>query len=357
MMLFWTEPEYLLAMAAWLAVMVLTLRWLLDTRRRLRVLAPTKTRRSLNAAFSIWLVLALLTSFELGFAAFVDHSDAFNMTNISKRWFRRHIEPQRNANGFRDRREFVEKPPGDVRRIVFFGDSFTIGHGIRRMEDRFTDRVEAALEQAAPGQFQVANLGECGWEVTIIEGVMKATLAKGYEADVFVYAFMLNDIEGYDPRTEATIRELQKRLPQSRLWTNTYFFNWMFFRWQQYQGGGTVDYFPHLADSYRSDAWRKVCISLRFMHADCRKHNVEFRMMLFPFLHNLGPDYPFHSAHQQLVEFCREEGIAVLDLEPVLTPHRSEGLVVNAFDNHPNEFCHGIVAEAIMKKFYSHLVP
>lgn len=357
MLLFWTEPEYLLAMAGWLAVMVLTLRWLLQTRRRLRVLAPRKTRRSLYVAFSTWLVLALLTAFELSFAAFVDHSDAFNMTNISKRWFRRHIETQRNLAGFRDQREFVEQLPDGLRRIVFLGDSFTIGHGIRRREDRFTDRVEAAIEQVAPGQYQVANLGECGWEVSMIEAMMKATFEKGYRTNVVVYVYMLNDIEGYDPRTQATIRELQETQPQSGLWTNTYFFNWLYFRWQQYQAGRTVDYFPHLANSYRSEAWRKVRNSLRRMHANAREHGTEFRLVVFPFLHNLGPDYPFQAVHQQLVDFCREEGIAVLDLEPVLTPHRSEGLVVNAFDNHPNEFCHGLVAEAILKELLSDLVP
>jgi|GEM_PF-349767 len=383
MLLFWCEPDYLLAMAVWSALLVVALRMLLLWRRRLKAasneVVEARRERSgskrsaqqtgsvvsgsvvsgsvvsgswkLKLAFSVWALVALLTSLELGFAAFVDTTDAFNATNVCHRWFRRHVDPYRNEAGFRDRRELKAGPQDDVRQIYFFGDSFTIAQGVDRLDDRFTDRVEAELNRrrgSTGKEIRVANLGEFGWDVSLIEGMVRATLEQGYRPDVLVYVYMLNDIEGYDPRTEIAIRSIQRSRSTFWLWTRTYFFNWMHFCWQQAQAGRTVDYFPHLADSYDSPVWQNVRAALQRIKERCDEHGVEFRMAFFPFLHNLGPEYPFEHAHQKLAEFCDEAGVKYLDLEPVLTPHGDEGLMVNRFDNHPNERCHALVAEAIV---------
>ena len=287
-----------------------------------------------------------MTLAEIWCAVGVDQSDAFNMTNISKRWFRKYVEAQRNQAGFRDIREFPRTLPEGQRRICFFGDSFTIGHGVRRREDRFSDRLDAELNRAQPGKYQVANLGEPGLEVSQIEGLVKGTLDQGFQVDVAVYVYMLNDIEGYDSRTQEVIKSLQQAEPKFFLITQTYFPNWLYFRWRQAAGRGG-EYFPHLRDSYNEAPWEGVKRKLDQLHEDCKSHNVDFRMVIFPFLHNLGPDYPFHEAHRKLREYCEGAGIPVLDLEPVLIPHVAEGLTVNRFDAHPNERAHAIVAEAM----------
>ncbi len=70
-------------------------------------------------------------------------------------------------------------------------------------------------------------------------------------------------------------------------------------------------------------------------------------MVIFPFVREVGEDYPFRAAHAQIVEFCKAEKIPVLDLEPVFRRHAGESLVVSRFDAHPNERAHAIAAEAI----------
>ncbi len=353
-MLFWTEADYLVAMAIWGIALTVSLKRLLIWRRQLKTQGTSS--KWLSAAFSLWMLLAVVTAFELGFAAFADGTDAFNMTNISRRWFRRHIEPQRTEDGFRNRQKLALKLPAGTQRICFLGDSFTIGHGLRRMEDRFSDRIEVALNAESKGtRWECANLGECGWEISLIEGMLKATLTQGYEAKVVVYCYMLNDIEGYDKRTTEAIKAIQQQVSHNPLLTRTYFLNWLGFRWQQYQAGRTVDYFPHLKDSYHSSAWEAVKASLRRMRDRANGHDVELRVAIFPFMHNLGPDYPFRDAHRKLVEFCREEQIPVLDLEPLFTAHRSEGLVVGMFDNHPNERANELAADAMLKELLSDL--
>jgi lysophospholipase L1-like esterase len=349
---FYLPLSYLAGLAVWLAGMGWGLVWCLKFRRRRKQLKSSLLIPHL--LLSVWFCLGLLTGAEIWCAFVVDQSDAFNMTNISKRSFRKYIEAQRNQSGWRDRREFPRTLPEGMRRIAFFGDSFTIGHGVRRCEDRFSDRVENLLEQARPGKFQVANLADPGLETSQIEARVRAVLEQGYQVDVAVYVFMLNDIEGYDPRTQEVIKSLQQAEPHFFLLSQTYFPNWIYFRWRQATGRGG-EYFPHLRDSYAEAPWNGLKSKLDELHRDCQSHQVDFRMVIFPFLHNLGPDYPFHTAHQKLKKYCDDAHIPVLDLEPILTPHISEGLTVNRFDAHPNERAHAIVAEALKDKLLADL--
>ena len=66
---------------------------------------------------------------------------------------------------FRDPREFEKTIPAGARRICFVGDSFTMGHGIANMADRFSDRVFAELERGQPRKYVVANIADLGLEV------------------------------------------------------------------------------------------------------------------------------------------------------------------------------------------------
>ena len=105
--------------------------------------------------------------------------------------------------------------------------------------------------------------------MSLIEGMIKASVQQGYKADVFVYVYMLNDIEGYDPRTEEAIKLIQHDQPSFFLLTSTYFFNWLHFHWSQYRASRSVEYFPHLADSYRSRVWLNVRAALDRIRTTC----------------------------------------------------------------------------------------
>src|SRR5262249_28995229 len=154
---------------------------LLKFRRRSK---GSKLRLGLtNGGLSLWMLLSLITGIELYFALFVDRSDSFNRTNISKRWIERNIDAQKNQAGYRDSQELVKHFPAGTRRIMFVGDSFTAGQGIARREDRFTDLLRADLNNTHPGQVQVANLGELGFDVVQIAGVVESVLDQGYDVD------------------------------------------------------------------------------------------------------------------------------------------------------------------------------
>jgi hypothetical protein len=353
-MLLYLPTSYIVGMLCWLLIVGVLLRVLLSQRRRHRGVASRL--RWVKIGLSLWMLLVMLTGCELYFALFVDESDAFNMTNVSKRWLDRHIDAQQNSFGARDVAEFHRSRPEGRLRICFFGDSFTIGHGIPRREDRFTDRIGAELERHRPGEFQVANLASAGWEISQIEALLHAVLNDGYEMDVVIYVICLNDIEAYDPRTKAAIDNLRSAQPRFFLFTETYFFNWLYFRYVQSSQPGTRDYFPHLADSYETEAWDGFAFHLEEMNSHCSDQQVELRVVIFPFLTELGSGYPFAKAHRKIMSFCETKGVNTLDLEPVFRRHAGENLTVNRFDSHPNETAHRIAADAIRDGLLSDLI-
>lgn len=361
MLLYWCNPKYLMWMAAVAAVLILWLYLMLRKVRSVRQHAGEKRKYPfwLKPLFACWSLVSVLFLLELGFAAFFETTDAFNATNVSARWFERHVEPYRNRDGFRDRRNLTTRRKDDGKtRIAMIGDSFTIAQGVNNIEDRFSDLCEVTINgRQKPDEkpVEVLNLGEFGWEVSVIESMIRVLIEKNYGPDIVVYVYMLNDIEGYDPRTEEVIKTIQQHQPKSFLWSSTYFFNWMHFLWRQKQAQRTVDYFPHLADSYREPPWRGVQLSLDSIREHCKAGGAEFRMVFFPFLHNLGPNYEFLHAHKSLAEYCEKHDVRYLDLEPILSEHRHQNLTVNRYDNHPNECCHKIVADAISNQLLNDL--
>ena len=349
MPLFWTPIEYLLVLAGWLVALALVLVGLLKLRRSWRRRHVLNAWRScgLGLALAAWSVLATVTALEVIFVCFVEHSDAFNGTNISKRWFQRYIDAQRNQDDYRDRRTLATPVPKGVKRIVVFGDSFVAGHGIKRMDDRFTERLERLFNADGVERVHVYNAGDPGYEVSLIEAMMRAMLEQYGAIDVIIYCYMMNDIEGYDPRTEEFLREINSRAPTHPLITRTYFLNWVYFRWQQLRTDAAVNYFPHLVDSYSTPAWQSVAGSLGRMKQRCDEKGMEFRLVLFPFMQDLGPEYPFREAHQKLADWARDHDVPLIDMEPILAAHRDEALTVNAFDNHPNVYANELIADAM----------
>jgi len=135
----------------------------------------------------------------------------------------------------------------------------------------------------------------------------------------------------------------------------TYFLNFVDHRLQWARIPRATSYYADVEQSYQGPAWQKMFAQLLELRKTCRDAGIDLRVIVFPFLHNLGPDYPFASAHQQIVAACRQQQIPCLDLLPVLQPHARENLTVSLFDAHPNERAHALVAPVIADEFLADL--
>jgi hypothetical protein len=333
-------------MVIWIVALGLFVTVLLRARRRSHQ-AP-RQMMFVNAGLSLAMLLAVVTAAEFAFACFADFSDTFSVSNVSKRWLAVHVNGEKNQNGFRDRQELTTFIPPGKKRIIFMGDSFTAGHGIRRMEDRFTDLIAARFEREQPAQFLVANMAQPAYDAFFIAELAKAeVLQKHYDVSSLVYVYNLNDIDRFDPHTSDSLQEIQSSEPTFFLFRDTYLLNWLYLRFVSFRSSGVKSYYDDVRRSYDSQPWTEVQSLLRSLHQQCVDQGVDFRMVIFPFVSDVGEKYPFRAAHERIVDFCKAEKIPVLDLEPVFRTHAGEDLVVSRFDAHPNERAHAIAAEAI----------
>lgn len=348
--LLFVSDAYLVATSIWLVVMALALIGLLKWRRSTR--RQSKVRQNVaSAMLSGWFCLALLTSLELGFAWLYDTTDSFSMTNVSQRWFEMHVV--RNESGFRDVQPFQLRPANGRQRLCFVGDSFTFGHGIRLVADRFSDIVATQLERQRPGDTAVSNLAEPGLSVRDQTKFIHRVGQQGYQFGTVIYVFCLNDIEPFDERSPNFFWKRRHLEPKSFLFRDTYFFNFVYYRVRLLTQPELADYSSWLEQAYAGDSWLALQDEFDKLRGACREMNADLRVVLFPFVHGLKPKYAFENVHRQLSQYWGQHDIPCLDLLPTFLSHADESLTVNSFDAHPNEQAHEIAAAEILKELLS----
>lgn len=357
---------YLIGMGGWLVVLIALPVRLLKLRRRFR--ERRRVLQAVHTALSMWSVLAVLTAIELGFALLYDTTDSFDMTNVSHRWFQVHAQPDLKALAFkdgtgleyRDDREFPTRATlgssdsVSRRHLCFLGDSFTFGHGVPRVSDRFSNQFRAQLESdvRTTGKYEVSNLSKPGSDILWGEAVLKQLYANGRQVDVAIYVMCLNDIEMFHDRRMEFNDELAalRERPQFFLWRDTYFFNWAYYRLLLLKQSKARNYYDFVRDYYAGSAWQQFATTLSRVDQLASENDSQFVVVVFPFLHNLGERYPFVDIHAQIRVDCEKRGINCVDLLPQLQRHAGEGLTVNPFDAHPNERAHQLVADELLTK-------
>lgn len=356
MTLFGLPEKYLIVMVVWIVVLIMALRSCLKLRRRAKD-QPGKKRLA-NFGLSLGLLLFPLTLLELGFALFYDGTDSFNLSNVSQKWFTKYAQPDekqlRFGSGetivYRDDKEFPKKRDEGTTHVCFLGDSFTYGHGINRVADRFSNRVETQLNTESSQKTVVSNLGKPGSDLQYGEAILQKLFEDEIPVDVAIYTLCLNDIESFHPDFRTYYTSDWNRGSDFFLFRDTYFFNLLYFRWQQFQRPQVKNYYDFVQEYYADEPWTQMSEQLLSMKTLCAENGCEFQLVIFPFLHALGSDDGFAPIHAQIVTFCEENGIAVLDLRPSLLPHADEGLVISRFDAHPNVRANQIAAETIMER-------
>lgn len=353
--MFGLTSGYLIGMAAWTAILAASLIALLKLRRGSQ--QKLWRKKLVNAGLSFWLLCVLLTALEFGFAVGYDRTDSFNMSNVSKKWFRKYAEPEEKvlrygANEgivYRDDESFPESVPNDAQHICFLGDSFTYGHGINHVQDRFSNELRRSLDRESEQKYVVSNVGKPGTDLFYAEAILENLFEEEIRVDTAIYTLCLNDIESFHPDFQTYYSGDWMKGSEFFLFRDTYFFNLLYFRIQQAQRPQVKNYYDFVGEYYASEPWERMQQKISALDQLCEQNNCEFRMVIFPFLHNLKDDNPFSAVHEQIAAFCRQEEIPVIDLLPILEPYAEEGLIVSRFDAHPNERANELAAEAIFE--------
>jgi lysophospholipase L1-like esterase len=313
-------------------------------RVRARPGPPGALRLILGNVLVLLLLLSLsMLGGEIYYRSFCDTTDGLGYTKINQRWFERHW--QLNPAEFRDDINYSLKPPSDKRRITFLGDSFTAGHGIKNVEDRFPNRIR----QSHP-EWEVHVLAQPGFDTGDEIKQLEESLGQHYQLDQVVLVYCLNDVVDMFPEWAEAVYRLKTQAAQSGwLIQNSYLVNTLYYRFFAPRDAGAQRYFDFVADGYRGAHWEQQQARLKALRDLVQSHGGRLLVVTFPLFQGWGSPYSYQAIHDQLNQCWRTLGVPHLDLLNLYRDMPKAKLIVNGNDPHPNEYAQSLAAEAICK--------
>ncbi|MBU1125693.1 MAG: SGNH/GDSL hydrolase family protein [Candidatus Omnitrophica bacterium] len=265
-----------------------------------------------------------------------------------------------NSWGFRGD-EFSKVKPPQTFRIIFLGDSFTFGEGVK-FDDTYPQKVSKLLRQhykKLPLSFESYNFGVGGYN-TVQESFLLTQIALQCDPDLVVIGYTLNDPEPmlfkYDEKENKVSRRarefyipegLSQSMPPDSLWFRSRLAKLV---WQAY----TKIMLTHKMVAYyrllfreNNDGWQKSNTALKEIIDICRERNIPCYVVIFPVLYQLNHGYPFTGIHESIRLQAALHGANSIDLLASLKGLAVEELWVYPTDQHPNEKVHRIAAESL----------
>lgn len=247
-----------------------------------------------------------------------------------------------NSRGFRGPEFTVAKPAGTLR-IAMLGDSYTMGSGVN-YEESYPAQVEQALQnEASSTRVQVLNLGLSGLS---LEGSVRLRLpwALEYDADLLVYGFTVNDLEGpsYRPHSRAN------RAPSGSLLVDLAHDRWDYLRDITWPSASS--YIRELDDNFFRNpaAWSDFLSQLDRLATAGRERNICVIVLLHPQINVLSSWHPYHRHYDVVAAAARERGMYVVDGLPPFLDRAVEDLRCTRYDWHPNAEGHSLLGQALV---------
>jgi HEAT repeat protein/lysophospholipase L1-like esterase len=213
-----------------------------------------------------------------------------------------------NADGVRDRTHAVEKPEG-VQRLVFLGDSVTLGDGIKP-EQAYPQQLQARFdEEGRP--VEVFNVALLGWS-TRQERLAYQRIVRRYQPDHVVLAVCLNDIPELQnnlTRPGPTLAALHRRLALVRA----------IVRAPSREIASVEELFERRESPVVGEAMERFFAEVRALRDEVRADGAGFAMAVFPFRFQVRSGAPRPVVQDDIRAFAGKEKIPFADLLPALS--------------------------------------
>jgi len=263
-----------------------------------------------------------------------------------------------NSQGFRGAPFSIQKPAGTLR-LIFLGDSFTFGEGVKD-QDTYVARLEQELAARSlfPGKkVEALNLGVGGFN-TAQEAALLRQFGIVLAPDRVFVAYCLNDAEDllYSQAADGTWSrrrrggEVPEDVGTPEPPPAIRPLNLTRLAWLAWQGPAlTRQTVEHYRALYRegSPGWERARVALQEISRLCRERRVPVTVLVFPVFFRLGEDYPFAEIHRQVCAAAEQLGMGCLDLLPAFAGFSGPELWVHPSDQHPNEIAHALVARRL----------
>ena len=298
-----------------------------------------------NGLVLLFILSSLFLASECYYRFFYDATVGNNLTKVSQRWFQRHWTL--NANGYRDDVDYLRQKAPGRRRVTFFGDSFTAGHGVSDVRDRFANRIRSTRSD-----WEIHVVARNGMDSVHQLEQLQRLHEEGYDLDVVVLVYLFNDISPFVPDLGRVFEHWQRGpehlgfLVDHSFAANFYYSNWK--RATARPEENVKDYEAVIDGAYATDAWYRQKRVLRQFAQTVRDAGGRLVVVVFPELSTLvRGDTAFQVMHRKLEDLWGELSVLHLDLRPLFEEHRGSDLVVSPYDAHPSPLSHELAAKAI----------
>jgi hypothetical protein len=235
-----------------------------------------------------------------------------------------------NSAGLRDR-EFAREKPVGVRRIVWLGDSTTVGWGVP-----IEGTAPKILERNSNSKYEVLNSGVGNYD-TVQEVEHYLTIDRAFHPDQVILEYFINDAEPVPRERNAGIAG------------HSYL---AAFAISRFDGALRLaglrpqwrDYYSSL---YRDGApgFEAAKDALGRLSDATARDGASLLVAILPELHQIDGAYPFEAEQQKVKDYLASRKIRTLDLLPCLRGHGPEStLWVTPADTHPNVKANTLIA-------------
>ena len=306
-----------------------------EARRMIRLIAG-------NTLIGLFMLSVTVFGGELYYRFFYDATDSFGLTKVTARWFDRHF--QFNASRFRDNIQYHSTRLKDRRQVTFVGDSFTAGHGVKNVDDRFANRIRASRPE-----WDIHVAARCGWDTGAQLDFLHRAAESGYDVDLVVLVYCLNDVADIIPEWQAVAHRIYAAPKPGFFVQHSFLLNTLYYRLRSFREPDIGNYYSFVRQGYTGTFWQYHCERMLAMRDIVESMGGKFLVVTFPFLHALNEEYAYRNYHDQIDLLWKELNVPHLDLLPVFEPYSSDTVVVSPYDAHPNELAHKLAAAAILE--------
>ncbi len=264
-------------------------------------------------------------------------------------------EVQLNSLGSRDVEHKVEKNDGTFR-ILIYGDSPTLGFGIKNTEDTYPRLLQKKLDQAyGENRFEVISRANFGYS-TIDEVRALRSNGMNYSPDLIILGYFVNDPEG--PGSRLGFEKLfyyHYTYPYEIgdwLYTRSYFYYYLESRLKMAlsrAGKEEQPYEDYVIHLY-SDSNPSFKLHSRYLAAFINtgiKNNIPVVVANIPRITEAEQN-PYQYASDYSKNISESNGALYLDLRSYFSGYSPDEVRVSYMDSHINELGHEIIAQALL---------
>ena len=280
-------------------------------------------------------LVALLVFLEIGFM-FVEQSHEGALSLASHVWFQRHWPPMTGI-GYRD------APHTDTtgkKKVLIVGDSFTSGHGLKNVEDRYGNVL---ADKLGKDKYITYNLGISGSDT---RDEFKRFTEFGVRPDLLVLQYFPNDIEKAAAGRGVTLSGLPPYgdllSPWRQLVKESYLLNYIYWQLPHGDAAPFMEYTkkvygdPGVMSDHLSDLGKFVAIRDSL--------NIPLYVVLFPFSHNLEKTAQYTAP---IARFFRERNVPVLEVGSIVKDIDPNDRIVGRNDFHASAVVNRRVGNAL----------